>query len=111
MKLSMSKKGKKQSELAIEGPGISAVCIPAVDKAAEEYVKLRDKRCLITPTEVAAKTKLIDIIQTNKEKIGVNGDGEIIYRYDGQVIRLKPGKAKLSVRSEDQEDDEDDTEN
>jgi hypothetical protein len=92
---------KKQEELpAMEGPGIAPVKIRAIDKLADEYIEARDQRMQMTPLEVAAKTKLIDALRANVDKIGTDPEGTIIYRYDTIVITLEPGKAKLKVKDE-----------
>lgn len=92
---------KKQDDLpAMEGPGVAPVKIKSIDRLADEYIEARDKRMLMTPLEVAAKTKLIDALRANVEKIGTDPEGVIIYRYDTIVITLEPGKAKLKVKDE-----------
>jgi hypothetical protein len=88
---------KKQAELKIEGPGISPVSLPEVDRLADTYIKERDKRLKQTPREVAAKGKLIDALHANAAKLR-NADGDIVYRMDDLLITLTPGKEKLQVR-------------
>jgi hypothetical protein len=53
---------RKQKDLPgiDEVPEIAAARIKAVDEAAADYVKERDRRCRQTPREVATKQKLID---------------------------------------------------
>jgi len=77
---------------------VSRVSIPEVDKLAEDYIKERDKRCAMTPREIAAKTKLVEALHAHAGEIGKNGDGEIRYMYDNVVVLLKPGKETLKVK-------------
>lgn len=92
----------------MEGPGVGTVSIKAVDAAAEEYVKIRDKRCQMTPREITAKQNLMDVIHKNEDKIGRDGTGAIVYRYDDMVITLTPGKETLKVKSANTGGDGDD---
>jgi len=97
----------KQTELKVEGAGVSPVRIAEVDSLAELYIKERDKRCKQTPREIAAKGKLIDALHKHADKIGSN-NGTITYRYDDVVISLAPGKEKLKVREADEGNDDED---
>jgi hypothetical protein len=83
----------------IKGPGVAPVRIKAVDDAAEEYVKVRDRRMGLTKKEVQAKQNLIDIIHKNAEKIGADDEGIMRYEYDDVVVELSPGKEQLKVRT------------
>lgn len=74
--------------------------IPEIDALAADYVKERDKRTKLTPREIAAKGKLIEAIQKHRDEIGVQADGTITYRHDGQIITVEPGKVKLTVNTE-----------
>lgn len=95
----------KQPELHIEGKGAAAVHIPEIDAAADAYFKERDKRCRITPREVAAKQKLMDTMHKHEAKLGRNGAGVLTYRFDDQILTLEPGKEKLKVRSEAEDEE------
>jgi len=98
---------KKQLDLpGIKGPGVAPKRIPEIDKKADQYIRERDKRCEMTPREIAAKGKLIDAIHKHKDEIGADKNGEIVYRYDDVVITLKPGKELLKVRSLGDESEE-----
>jgi rare lipoprotein A (peptidoglycan hydrolase) len=90
----------KTSDLpGISGTGVAPVRIKAVDDAAEEYVKVRDRRMGLTKKEVQAKQNLIDIIHKNAEKIGADNEGIMRYEYDDVVVELSPGKEQLKVRT------------
>jgi rare lipoprotein A (peptidoglycan hydrolase) len=98
-RLNMSKKAAADLP-GIEGPGVAAVKIAAIDKAAENYITERDKRMAISPKEKAAKTKLLNALHANKEKLGVDSDGVTFYRYEDQIISLSPGIEVLSIKND-----------
>jgi hypothetical protein len=104
LKVTKPKKTKNPELPGVEGPGVSPISIAAIDTAAEAYIKERDKRCAMTPREVAAKQKLIQLLHDNVEKIGKDSNGEIIYRYGDEVISLKPGKETLKVYNAKEEE-------
>lgn len=83
----------------VTGKGVAPVRIKAVDDAAEEYVKIRDRRMAMTKKEVQAKQTLIDLLHKNAEKIGADDEGVMCYEYDDVVVELKPGKEQLKVRT------------
>lgn len=95
----MARKKKGTGDLpGIEGPGVAPVRIAKIDKLLDAYIVEKDKRCAMTPKEVAAKGKLVDAIHENAEKIGRDSDGTIVYRSGDHVVVLKPGKELLSVK-------------
>lgn len=83
----------------MEGPGVALVRIAAVDNAAAEYVRERDKRCRQTPKEIAAKQKLIGLLHKHEAKIGRDEAGVLRYEFDDTVIELKPGEETLKVKA------------
>jgi hypothetical protein len=93
------KKAKAVDLPGMHGPGVAPISVPEVDRAAEAYMTERDKRCQMTPREIAAKDKLIEAIHKNKDKIGVDSNGEVVYRYDDMIVTLKPGKEVLKVKA------------
>src|SRR5437763_12552165 len=95
----------KQKDLpGVEGEGVSPVRIAEVDEACDEYVKLRDKRCTLTPKEIAAKAKLIDAIHSNAKKLPRNAEGSIVYQNSDFKISLAPGQEKLKVKEVNSDD-------
>lgn len=64
---------KKQGEL----PGVGRKEIKELDEAAEDYVAKRDQRMALTKLEVAAKTKLTDLMKAHKLKA---------YTYEGERV-------------------------
>jgi hypothetical protein len=99
----------KTSDLpGMKGPGVAPVRIKAVDDAAEEYVKIRDRRMGLTKKEIQAKQNLIDLLHKNAEKIGINPEGEMLYVYDDVEVTLTPGKEQLKVRTASNPEGEED---
>lgn len=94
----------KQTEL----PGTERPSIKEIDKAADYYVNVRDRRMKLTEQEVAAKAQLLQTVLQHEAKLSKNGDGEIVYRYDEEIVIVKPGKANVKVKgARDGDDDED----
>jgi hypothetical protein len=58
-------RAEKQDLPGIEGPGVGKKKIPAVTKAANAYVRVRDERMELTKKEVAAKAVLLHTMQEN----------------------------------------------
>ena len=95
----------KQTEL----PGTERPSIKEIDKAADHYVSVRDRRMKLTEQEVAAKTQLLQTVLENEKQLSKNDQGEIIYRYDDEIVIVKPGKANVKVKgAHDDEADDDD---
>ena len=89
----------------IEGAGVAPVRIAEIDDLAERYIKERDKRCAMTPKELAAKSNLTDAMHRHAEELGRDSDGVIRYQYDDLVVELRPGKEVLKVKTNDQEEE------
>lgn len=87
-----------------DGPGVGQIKIRSIDEAADDYIKARDRRCRMSPKEIAAKTKLTDLLHKHEEKIGRGADGILRYNYGDEVIVLEPGKEKLRIKSSDEPD-------
>jgi hypothetical protein len=96
---------KKTEELGLTGKGVEPLRIVELDKLAEEYCRQRDKRLTMTPKEVSAKQNLIAALHENADKIGVQPDGRLVYRYDEMMITLSPGKEKLKVEDVSEKDE------
>ena len=47
-------------------PGTTQKAVPAIDRAAEDYVDIRDKRMKLTAKEVAAQATLVEAMQKHK---------------------------------------------
>lgn len=94
------------AEKSQDFPGMERPSIKAIDNAAEEYVQIRDKRMKLTENEVAAKTKLMDVMEKNYDKLGIDGDGNRIYRYDEMVV-IFSDKKNVKVKHITSDPDED----
>lgn len=96
---------KAQPEL----PGAEGPSIPAIEAAAEEYVRTRDKRMKLTTAEIQSKAQLIAVCQDHVKELSKDGEGNFVYRYDDELVILKPGKTNVKVkRAHETEDDDDD---
>lgn len=82
----------------MEGPGVGNKKFPELDKLIDKYVVARDKRMEESPREKAAKTLVVDWLLKHKDELTMDGNGEIIYRHGDEVVTLKPGQPKLSIR-------------
>lgn len=96
----------KQTEL----PGTERPTIKEIDKAADHYVNVRDKRMKLTEQEVIAKANLLQVVLENEKDLSKNDQGEIVYRYDDEIVIVKPGKANVKVKGAHDEESEDDDE-
>lgn len=69
----------KQNEMPLKGEGVEVKRIAAIDKAADEYTDIRDKRMTLTEEEVAKRQTVINLMQKH---------GLTKYIYDGHVVEL-----------------------
>jgi hypothetical protein len=81
----------------VEGEGVAQKKIPAVTKAANKYVEIRDRRMELTEQEVDAKAVLLNAMHENNLTI---------YRFDDYVVTMKPGKENVKVKTADAPDEE-----
>ena len=65
--------------------------IPEIEKAAETYRQIRDRRMDLTKEEAKANELLLELMK----KHGVAATG---YRYDGSEVTVKKEKEKARVR-------------
>lgn len=94
----MPKHKPSQTDLpGVEGPGVAPKKIPAIEKCASRYIGYKDERCGMLTKEISEKRKLIELILEHKDEIGVDSNGEVIYRYDSHLISVKPGEEKLKI--------------
>jgi hypothetical protein len=94
----------RPAQTQMEGEGFETVTIPEIDKAADKYIKIKDARCKISPKEIAAKGELIDAIHAHQAQLPKDGEGSTVYRYDDLVIKLIPGKEKLEIKEQGDEE-------
>lgn len=89
----------KQGDLpAIEGEGVAPKRIKALEVAADNYVDRRDTRMKLTEEEVAARSKLAELMKQHNLTI---------YRFGDEQVEVKPGKDKVKVRKVDGTETED----
>lgn len=78
-------------------PGMEPPSIKAIDKAAEAYVDVRDRRMELTKEEVVAQLNLVAVMRENKLDT---------YEFDGQTVALV-SKVKAKVKTKDGEEEGD----
>lgn len=82
----------------IEIPGTERPKIKEIEKAAAKYVELRDQRMAVLKKECAAKESLIQVMNQFAGKIGRDGEDNLIYRFDDQVVTVSD-KLQVKVRT------------
>ncbi len=95
---------EKTAELPeMKGPGVEVPSIKAIDNAASDYESEKEKRCKISPREIAAKGKLAELLHKHREKLPQNEDGHPFYRYEGRdyVLTETLKVSKVAGQKED----------
>ena len=95
----------KNNELGLTGPGVETVEIPEIEKAISKYQKFKEARCTASPTEIAAKTALRQLLHDNRKSLPINGDGVPFYRSDGRDYVLLETLKVRKVETEDEDED------
>lgn len=89
----------KQNDLpAIEGEGVAPKKVRAIEVAADEYVEIRDTRMGWTKKEVAARTKLADLMKKHELKS---------YKFSDHEVVVIPGVDKIKVKAIDGSEEDD----
>lgn len=89
---------KKQEVQAYIDPDMAPPSIPELDKAAFDYVNLRDERMSLTEDEVAARQKLLELMNANHlEEYKTPG---------GMVVKVTEIERKVKVRKATEDSDE-----
>lgn len=83
----------------MEGPGVAAYQNDELDDAVEKFTKARDVAQTAKDRHQAAEDSLKMLLHDHADKIGIDKNGEIVYRCDDEVVILKPGKEKLTVKA------------
>ena len=78
-------KRARQSEL----PGVEREKIPAIEEAAERYVKLRDRRMSVLEDEIEAKQALLLAMTEARKKSYRTDDDRIVTVEPKQQVRVK----------------------
>lgn len=91
-----------------EIPGTELPHIEAIENAAQDYVKIRDRRMALTNQEISAKEKLMAQLLEHKRELSKNADGDYVYRFDDLLVLLKTGKDNVKVKAVDDDIDDSD---
>lgn len=96
----------KENELGLEGTGVAVKPIDELDSAIEAYLPIKEKRVELTNKEKDAKKKVIDLLHAHKDAIGTDGEGVMHYRCGDYIATLAPTKEKLTVKLDEDEEEE-----
>ena len=81
--------------------------IKSIESAADVYTGAREKFQKASVSVQDARTKLIEVMQANADKLAVDGDGNRIYRFDDELVVLTETakvKVKSAIESDEYED-------
>jgi hypothetical protein len=93
--------GNDPNALGLEGPGVSVKRIPAITKAVNEYLEIKDARCLLTPKEVKAKEKVVTLMKSHENDLRDPRTGNLVYPLDDdRYIEIEPAKVTIKVREQ-----------
>lgn len=93
-------KKPKQDQLPIAGPGVAPVRIKELDDAAEEYVRVRDRRMDLLKKEIDLKGDLLELVHKHEDKIGRDGDGVLRYKVEDEdlIVESAHGEETIKVK-------------
>lgn len=93
--------GNDLNALGLEGPGVAVIRIAAVTRAINEYEVIKNERCLLTPKEVKAKTRVIEVMTEHEEELRNPQTGNLVYHLeDGRFVEIEPARVKIKFRDE-----------
>ncbi len=93
--------GNDPNALGLEGIGVEVKRIPVITKAINEYLEIKDARCLLTPKEVKAKDKVVTLMKEHEEELRNPQTGNLVYPLDDQrYIEIEPAKVTIKVRDQ-----------
>lgn len=95
----MAKKEQTEDLPGVGGPGVSQKQIKPLNKALDQYIVDRDAHRAATAAITESKKKVVEIMHAHESEIGKDSNGEMIYRYEDEVVTLKPGKEELKVKT------------
>src|SRR5262245_14980556 len=81
----------------MNGPGVGQVNVPEIDRAAERYVEARDERMAMTPKEVEAKKKLLELMKKHQLRV---------YRFDDRIVEIVHKDEAVKVKKADEPEGE-----
>lgn len=89
-----SRKQSRRRSRQVRIPGTEGPSFPDIDRAAEEYVEIRDERMALTEREVDARGRVINAMKEHKLHA---------YWSDDFIVELVDADARVKVRK-DKED-------
>jgi hypothetical protein len=93
--------GLDPNALGLKGKGVEVLRIASITKAINIYEDIKNQRCLLTPQEVKAKTKVIELMEQNEEKLRNPQTGNLEYHLDdNRYVVIEPAKVKIRFKDE-----------
>ncbi len=90
---------KHINELGLTGPGVEPVSIPEIDEAADKYERCHAEMEVIKEELEGYRLALMEALNNHRAELLEEPNGGYSYRYEDRVVKLVPGKEKLSVKS------------
>lgn len=79
-----------QTEMPIEGKGVSPVKDKKLDKLCDDFLDKIDTRATLSEEITATETKILDRMEELKVTV---------HRFRDQLARIKPGKAHVKIKT------------
>lgn len=89
----------------MEGPGVSALEIPEIEKAIAKYQKKKEARCAESPGEIEAKNELRDLLHAHRDELPKNEYGVPFYRLEDRDYTLEEALRIRRVPGAEEDDD------
>lgn len=89
--MAKGKRGRpKQTELQVEGPGVSPVKYKDLDKLGDEFIEIRDKKAELAEEMTATTAAIVKAMHEHEIDI---------YRFGDQEIEIVSGKEKIKIKT------------
>jgi hypothetical protein len=95
----------KTPELELTGEGVAPIHIKELDEKVDAYIQERDQRIILTRREVEAKSAVLEVMHKHADQLRTS-DGTLAYHYDETLVTVIPGKEKLKVKANGDDEDE-----
>ena len=89
----------KPAELGLQGQGVEPLVIPAIEKAANKFLKAKADAEPLNEVVDDSYAALLEVVKEHKAELVNEVGGGCSYRYGDVVLFFKPGKEKLSVKN------------
>lgn len=86
----MAKPKAEQTEIPIEGPGVSPLKDKKLDKLGREFRDLRDQITTVSEQKTANESAILE----RMKELGIK-----VYRLDDQLLSVKPAKRHVALKT------------